>query len=173
MRRGMRSPLILTAGTLLLTSVGFGATFALILLIGYPIENIVIILHNSMTSTASLITLVAGWVGAEPLWQQVRPTIANYAQLALQYWVPLYYAYLAVFAFPTVVLYYAVANASARVLGHDLRPFPPRWFGVVWRIVGTFFLPFVWIARLRDRMRHSRDEPASENSPPPVQETRE
>src|SRR6185437_5629326 len=48
MRRGMRSPLVLASGTLVLTTVGFCATFALILLIGYPIENIVIILHNSM-----------------------------------------------------------------------------------------------------------------------------
>lgn len=173
MRRGMRSPLVLASGTLVLTTVGFCATFALILLIGYPIENIVIILHNSMTSAAALITLVAGWVGAGSLWQQVRPTIAGYAHLALQYWVPLYYGYLAVFSLPTVVLYYAVANASARVLGHDVRPFPPRWFGVVWRIVSVPFLPLVWTARLWDRLRHGRDEPEAENPRPPAEGARQ
>jgi uncharacterized protein YybS (DUF2232 family) len=159
MRRGTRSSLILAAGTLLLTTVGFCASFALILLTGYPIENIVILLHNSMTSADSLVTMVAGLVGAGPLWQQVRPPVAAFAHFALQYWVPLYYCYLAAWAIPTVVLYYAVANASARVLGHDVTPFPPRWVGVLWRIARVPFLPIVWVSRLGAWLRRDREEP--------------
>jgi uncharacterized protein YybS (DUF2232 family) len=172
MRRGTRPTLVLAAVTLLVTTVGFCATFGLIFLVGYPIENIVIILHNSVTSASSMMATVSGWVGAEPLWNQVRPTIAEYAHIALQYWVPLYYFYVAFFAFPTVVLYYAVANASARILGHEVKPFPPRWVGVLWRIVRVPFLPLVWIARVSDRLRHGRDDAEGENLRPLAKGTR-
>ncbi|HEV8194448.1 MAG TPA: DUF2232 domain-containing protein [Ktedonobacterales bacterium] len=172
MRRGARPTLVLAAATLLLTTVGFCATFGLILLVGYPIENIVIILHNSMTSASSMITTVSGWVGAGPLWQQVRPTIAEYAHIALQYWVPLYYLYVAFFSFPTVVLYYAVANASARILGHRVKPFPPHWVGVIWRIMTVPFLPLVWVSRLWDRLRHGHDDAEDEILRPPAKGTR-
>ena len=118
-----------------------------------------------MTSAASLITLVAGWVGAGSLWQQVRPTIADYAHLALQYWVPLYDGYLAVFSVPdggALTMPWLMRPRGCS--GTMCRPFPPRWFGVVWRIVSVPFLPFVWIARLWDRVRHGRDEPEAEQS---------
>lgn len=173
MRRGIRPTTIWTGATLLLATVGFCATFGLILLIGYPVEYVVLVLHNSMTSADAMITTVSGWVGAAVFWQQVRPPIADVAHFALQYWVPLYYVYVFIFALPTAALYYAVANASARVLGHDVKPFPPHWVGALWRIVTAPFLPLVWISRLFDRMRRGRDEVAEEDLRPPVKGTPE
>lgn len=171
MRRGMRPTIILASIALLVTTVGVAATFALILLIGFPVEFIVEVLHNSMVSANGLITTVSGWVGAGAFWQQIRPPIADAAHLALQYWIPLYYVYVFIVALPTAALYYAVANASARILGHDVKPFPPRWVGTLWRIATSIFLPLVWISRLWDRVRHGRDEVVEEDLRPPAKET--
>lgn len=173
MQRGVRPMLALLAGTLLVTTVGFCASLGLIVLMGYPIENIVLLLHNAMTSAASLAAGIAGLVGAGPLWQQVRPVLADVAHIALQYWLPLYYLYVGAWSLPLVVLYYAVANAAARVLGHPVRPFPPRWFGVFWRLARLPFLPIIWVSQLWGRLRRGREGAEEDAVPVPARETSE
>jgi uncharacterized protein YybS (DUF2232 family) len=158
-----RSPWIaLVLCSLLITAAGVGATFGLILLTGLPIKDVVDGLRNTMEAAASLAASSAQLVGLEHLWLAVRPPLVALATFGLRFWPLLLSGYLLCFALPTVVLYLTVATGVARVLGNDVRPFPPRW---VLRLIQLLMLPLVfvvslpwWVFRRRPRQRGDTDE---------------
>jgi len=127
MRRHFSSLLTLAALTVLIAGASYAALVALIVLTGYPVADIVAELRNAMDSVALLAATLAQVLGVSAWWLAVRPVYLALEKLALAYWPLLAGAAFAVTALPVGALAYAVSNAIARVLGHDVHPFPPRW----------------------------------------------
>ena len=116
---------------------------------GLPIRDIVGELRNGLGSLAWAIAAGASLLGGQSQWLAIRPAMVALGLAALRLWPVLLYAYVATFAVPVVVFYYLVANATARVLGFDIRPFPPRWAMRSVRVsVFLVSLPFVLPKRL-------------------------
>ena len=128
MQRRMRPLLILGIGTLVVAVVTFIAALGVIFLTGLPIKDVVSELKNGLGAAAWIVATGAALVGGEGPWLSIRPLLVVVGVLALRFWPLLLFAYLtAAFALPTVAFYYAIANATARVLGYTVQPFPPRW----------------------------------------------
>ncbi|MEO7003059.1 MAG: DUF2232 domain-containing protein [Ktedonobacterales bacterium] len=146
-----RSPILtLAALTLLIAGASYAALIALIVLIGYPVADIVAELRNAMDSVAWLAANAAQVVGVSAWWLAVRPAYAALERFTLAYWPLLMGVYLACFALPVGALAYAVANGMARVLGHDVRPFPPRWtVRLVWWLARFVTAPLRLLRRKR------------------------
>lgn len=150
MRRRLSWIITVTLGALLVTTVGFAATLGLILVIGMPLTNILELLRNGLQSVDGFAAFVAGLTGARDLWGEIHRALVPAARQALELWPALLYAYYLAFAVPAVLLYYAVASASARVLGHDVPAFPPVWVSrLVWRLLAPIRL-------LRRGTRHGK-----------------
>jgi hypothetical protein len=148
MKRRMRAPLVLAAGTLLVTLAAFAATFAVILFAGLPAHDIVDELRNGLNSGAWVLATGASLLGWEGDWLTVRPILVGAGLFALRFWPLLLFLYLAALAAPIVTLYFAVANGVARVLGYDVRPFPPRWFMSMLRLLLlVVFAPIIYPRR--------------------------
>ena len=91
------------------------------------------------------------------------PTLVALGLLGLHVWPVLLFLSLMVGSMPIVACYYALANATAQVLGHDVRPFPPS--GLVrllrWSIF-VIFLPvreLAWMFRRRSSPRPEQITP--------------
>lgn len=148
MRRRLRALTVLGAGTVLVTSVTVVAALAVLVFTGLPFKDVVRELHNAMESAAGLVAWAAGLLGQRGLWLGVRPTLAAAGTWALRFWPALFYLYTALFALPTVALIYAIANGTARVLGHPVRPFPARRSLGALRVAGFIVLAPVLLPAL-------------------------
>lgn len=145
-----RSPWIaLTLCSLFITVAGLCATLGLIVFTGLPVKDVVDELRNAMDAALSLVASGAQLVGLEQLWLTLRPPLVALETLSLRLWPLLLFAYLLCFALPMVTLYLTVATGTARVLGNDVRPFPPRW---VLRLAWLLMLPLALILSLPRRI---------------------
>jgi uncharacterized protein YybS (DUF2232 family) len=127
MQRRMRPFLIWGIGTLVIATVTFIAALGVIFLTGLPIKDVVDELRNGLGAAAWFLATGAALLGGEGQWLSIRPLLVVVGVLALRLWPILLFAYVTAFALPTVAFYYAIANATARVLGYNVRPFPPLW----------------------------------------------
>lgn len=127
MQRRMRPLLIWGIGTLVVAIVTFIAALGVIFLTGLPIKDVVGELKNGLGAAAWIVATGAALLGGEGQWLSIRPLLVVVGVLALRLWPLLLFAYFSVFALATVAFYYAIANATARVLGYSVKPFPPLW----------------------------------------------
>lgn len=157
MRRRWRWPVVLAAGTFIVATVTFAAALGVIFLTGLPIHDIVQELRNGMAAAAWAVATGASLVGGEAQWLGIRPLLVSVGVLALRFWPLLLYAYVAAAALPTVTLYYAIANSTARIMGEDTVAFPPRWAMRLLRLAITLALaPVVVPRRVVVRLRGGR-----------------
>lgn len=159
MRRRLSWTVVLALGTLLVATATFAAAMGVIFVTGLPIKDVTGELRNGMVAAATLVATGASLVGWHAQWLAVRPALVAVGLLALRFWPLLLYLYVLAFTLPTVALYFAVANASARVMGHDVPLFPPRWALRLLR-VGLFVVcvPVFLPLRLLRRARHARQQ---------------
>lgn len=157
MRRRLNWTIVLTLGTLLVATAAFASAMGIIFVTGLPIKDVTGGLRNGMVAAATLVAAGANLVGWHTQWLSARPALVAVGLFALRFWPVLLYLYVVVFSLPTVALYFAVANGSARVLGHDVPLFPPRWALRLLRL-GLFvvFAPVLLPLRLLRRVRRSR-----------------
>lgn len=152
-----RSPWIaLTLCSLFITAAGVCATLGLIVFTGLPVKDVVDELRNAMDAALSLVASGARLVGLEQLWLTVRPPLVALETWSLQLWPLLLFAYLLCFALPTVMLYLTVATGTARALGNDVRPFPPRW---ALRLAWLLMLPLALVLSLPQRIMRRGGRP--------------
>lgn len=145
MRRRLRAPVVIGAGVAVVTTAAVAAAFALIAATGLPIKDITDELRNGLGSAAWVLATGASLLGRDADWLSVRPVLVAIGLLALRFWPVLLYLYVALFSLPVVMLYYAVANGAARVLGHDVRVFPPHWVVELMRYsLMVLFAPIVY-----------------------------
>ncbi len=127
MRRRTPPILVWSLGTVIVATTTFVAGLGIIFLTGLPISDVVAQLRNVMIAIASLIALLAPLLNLQGQWLALRPSLVTLGVAGLHVWPLLLYLNVVVFALPTVALYYAIANAAVRVLGHDVPVFPPAW----------------------------------------------
>jgi uncharacterized protein YybS (DUF2232 family) len=127
MRRRTPPILVWSLGTVIVATTTFLAALGIIFLTGLPISDVVAQLRNLMIAVASVVALLAPLLNLQGQWLALRPSLATLAVAGLHVWPLLLYLNVVVFALPTVALYYAIANAAVRVLGHDVPVFPPTW----------------------------------------------
>jgi len=145
-----RSPWIaLILCSFFITAAGVFATFGLIVVTGLPIKDVVDELRNAMDAAMSLLASGAHLVGLDQLWLTVRPPLLALEALGIQLWPLLLFGYLLCFALPMVTLYLTVATGTARVLGNDVRPFPPGW---ALRLAWLLMLPLAFLVSLPRRV---------------------
>jgi uncharacterized protein YybS (DUF2232 family) len=164
--RRRRSPWIaLTLCSLFITVAGVCATLGLIVFTGLPVKDVVDELRNAMDAAMSLVASGAQLVGLEQFWLTVRPPLVALETFGLRFWPLLLFGYLLCFALPMVTLYLTVATGTARVLGNDVRPFPPRW---VLRLAWLLMLPLALVLSLPRRIarRGGRTSDASDATNP-------
>src|SRR5579875_392092 len=140
---------VLAGSTLITTVIAYAAAFAVIFLTGLPIADIVSELRNASNALTWLISAGTRLLGIRQYWVAVLPYYTDALRLGLRYWPIMLFAYTAAAAFPSAVLYYIVANASARLLGHEVKPFPPQWFMWLLRMAHYIFVvPVVFVFRV-------------------------
>ncbi len=128
MQRHIRPFLIWGIGTLTVAVVTFIAALGVIFVTGLPVKDIVGELRNGLGAAAWIVATGAALVGGEGQWLSIRPLLVIVGVMALRFWPALLFTYVTVaFALPAVAFYYAIANATARVLGYAVKPFPPLW----------------------------------------------
>lgn len=155
--RRRRSPwLALTLCSLFITAAGVFATLGLIVFTGLPVKDVVDELRNAMDAAMSLVASGAQLIGLGQLWLAVRPPLVALETFGLSLWPLLLFCYLLCFALPMVTLYLTVATGTARVLGNDVRPFPPRW---ALRLVWLLMLPLAFIVSLPRRFARRGGRP--------------
>jgi uncharacterized protein YybS (DUF2232 family) len=154
MRRRIRPVVVLALGTFLVATTVFIAALLVIFVTGLPIKDIQTELRNGLGSVAWAVATGASLFGGEAQWLSIRPALVAIGLTALRLWPLLLFLYVSAFALPTVTLYYAVANATVRVLGLDAPPFPPLWAvrlvrGTLRGIGFVLRLPFapLWLVR--------------------------
>ncbi len=137
MKRRWRTTPTLALGTLITTTTAFVAAFMVVALTGLPLQDLASELRNALESAAWFASTASQIVGLHNYWLLMRPALVIVGDFSLRYWPVMFYVYTACVALPSAILYYAVANAAARVLGHEVIPFPPRW--VMW-LFRAFYL---------------------------------
>ena len=137
MKRRWRTTPTLTAATLITTVTAVAAAFMVIALTGLPLQDLATELRNALEAAAWFASAASKIVGLHGYWLLIRPSLVIVGNFSLRYWPFMFFVYTACVAFPSAILYYAVANAAARVLGHEVIPFPPRW--VMW-LFRAFYL---------------------------------
>lgn len=167
MQRHIRPILIWGIGTLTVAVVTFIAALGVIFLAGLPVKDIVGELRNGLGAAAWIVATGAALVGGEGQWLSIRPLLVVVGVMALRFWPVLLFAYVTVaFALPTVAFYYAIANATARVLGYTVKPFPPLWSIrlIRWTLHATLAIllfPSRAMRHLLRRFRHRSPLPPS------------
>lgn len=159
MQRRMRPLVIWAFGTIVVAVVTFIAALGVIFLTGLPIKDVVGELRNGLGAAAWIVATGAALLGGEGQWLSIRPLLVVLGVLALRLWPVLLFAYVTAFALPMVAFYYAIANATARVLGYNVKPFPPVWSVrlVSWilrGIVAILLFPTRAARQLLSRGRH-------------------
>jgi hypothetical protein len=147
MRRRLSWPVVLALGTLLITTVAFVAALGAVVFTGLPLRDLVQELRNALVILAGVLAWIAGILHQRSLWLQVRPSLVGVGDLMLRWWPVLLYIYSACVTVPIITCYYAIANGTARVLGHDVRAFPPRRWVDVFRMLGTILLAPMLVPR--------------------------
>lgn len=171
MMKRWRWPVVLAAGTVIIATVTFAAAMGVIFVTGLPIKDIVQELRNGMAAAAWAVATGASLVGGEAQWLGIRPLLVSVGVLALRFWPLLLYCYVAAAALPTVAVYYAVANSTARIMGEDTVAFPPRWAMRLLRLaIGLALGPLLLAQRMKRRVRGSR-APAAPAALAPDMET--
>lgn len=154
MRQRWRWPAVLAAGTFVFATVTFAAAIGVIFLTGLPVKDIVQELRNGMAAAAWAVATGASLVGGRAQWLGIRPLLVTVGVVALRLWPLLLYIYVAVATLPTVALYYAIANGTARILGEDTLAFPPRWVMRLLRFaIAAAVAPMVVPRRMARRLR--------------------
>lgn len=162
MRNRWRWPLVLAAGTIIVATVTFAAAIGVIFVTGLPVHDIVQELRNGLAAAAWAVATGASLIGGEAQWLALRPLLVSIGLVALRLWPLLLYAYVAAAALPTVAVYYAIANSTARILGEDTLAFPPRWVMRLARLAIVITLaPVAASQRLMRRVRGGKSAPAS------------
>jgi uncharacterized membrane protein (Fun14 family) len=166
MRARIRPSLAVVAGTVLAAIVTFVAAMGVIFVTGLPIADVVRELRNVLESLAWLVATGASIFGLESQWLAIRPTLVVVASFGLHVWPLLLFCSLAASTLPVVASYYALANATAQVLGHDVPAFPSRGFLRLLRMVRQLLaLPVLPLRRISgQRRRSSRASPESDLS---------
>jgi hypothetical protein len=123
LRRRAPAWLTITLGTIAYAAVGFFQFLALIIVLGLPLKDVTGFLQNALNSLAWLIGVVMGWLGWAEWWQSALPTFQQVAALAIQYWPVTLMLYLLITTIPFTIIMYSLMVSSARVMGHDVRPF--------------------------------------------------
>jgi hypothetical protein len=127
MRRRWRSTTIVVAGTVIVATATFVAALLVLVATGLPTHDVVRELRNVLHVLAEMTAFATSALGLHSQWLAVRPDLVSVGNALLDVWPLLLYAYATAFALPTIIVYYAIANSAARVLGADAHPFPPRW----------------------------------------------
>jgi uncharacterized protein YybS (DUF2232 family) len=173
MRRRWSWPTVLGAGTALVATVGFCAALGLIILTGLPVHDLVQMLRNGLTTLANFAAWLAQLTGQQALWLSMRPDLAAIGTFLVAYWPLLFYLYGVCVTVPTISLYYAVANITARVLGFQVKLFPPRSWLIILRVFGFLLLAPIllparaWALLRRPARRRGRPAPATKGAPKP------
>jgi uncharacterized protein YybS (DUF2232 family) len=141
MKRRWRTTPTLTMATLITTVTAVAAAFAVIFLTGLPLQDLASELRNALEAGAWFASAASKIVGLHGYWMLARPTLVVVGDFSLRYWPFMFFVYTACVALPSAILYYAVANSTARVLGHEVIPFPPRW--VMWLFKAFYFVVIV------------------------------
>ena len=123
LRKRAPSWLAIALGTVAFAAVGFFQFIALLIVLGLPLTDVTGFLQNALNSVAWLIGVLAGWLGLTGWWQSALPTFQQFAALAVQYWPVTLIIYLVITTIPFTVIMYSLMVSSARVMGHDVRPF--------------------------------------------------
>jgi uncharacterized protein YybS (DUF2232 family) len=162
MRARTRPVLAFVGITLLVAAITFAAALGVIFVTGFPISDVVREFRNGLGSAAWLVATGAAVFGFESQWLAVRPTLVALGLLGLHVWPVLLFFSLIVSSMPVVACYYALANATAQVLGHDVRPFPPST--LVRLLRGSLFFIFFPVRglawRFRGRPSHRKEQVA-------------
>lgn len=186
MKQRWRTTPTLALATLITTTTAFIAAFLVVALTGLPVQDLATELRNALESAAWLAATTLQIIGYHREWLLLRPTLVIVGNFSLRYWPFMFYVYTACVALPSAILYYAVANAAARVLGHEVIPFPPKWVmwvfrafylvviipigfvaGIVWWIVTLPIRGPVWLWRLA----RPRRSPFAPRTPRPTPDT--
>jgi hypothetical protein len=123
LRRRAPSWLAIALGTVAFAAIGFFQFIALLIVLGLPLTDVTGFLQNALNSLAWLIGVVAEWLGMTQFWQSALPTFQQFAALAVQYWPVTLMIYLVITTIPFTAIMYSLMVSSARVMGHDVRPF--------------------------------------------------
>jgi hypothetical protein len=174
MRARTRPSLAFAGIVLLVAAITFAAAIGVIFVTGFPISDVVHEFRNGLGSAAWLIATGAAVFGFESQWLAIRPTLVALGLLSLHVWPVLLFLSLTVGSVPIVACYYTLANATAQVLGHDVRPFPPSGLirllrGLIWVI----FLPahgLAWMFRRWSSYRQEQISPPTTRSQPQDQD---
>jgi hypothetical protein len=168
MRARTRPSLAFAGITLLVAAITFVAALGVIFATGFPISDVVHEFRNGLVSAAWLVATGAAVFGFQSQWLAIRPTLVALGLLGLHVWPVLLFVSLTVGAMPVVACYYALATATAQVLGHDVRPFPPSGMvRLLRRSILFVFLPVRVLARLfrlRSGRRQRQINPAAAES---------
>ncbi len=149
MKQRWRTTPTLALATLITTTTAFIAAFLVVALTGLPLQDLATELRNALESSAWLAATTLQIIGYHREWMLLRPTLVIVGNFSLRYWPFMFYVYTACVALPSAILYYAVANAAARVLGHEVIPFPPKWVMWVFRaFYVVVIIPVGFVARI-------------------------
>lgn len=152
MRRQWRPLFAIALGTLIVTTVAYGAAFGAVFALGLPLRDIFGELRNALHSLTWLLQTAAIMLGARGLWAQAAPWVESATAFILRYWIAMFYLHAGALALPTVVLYYGVASSTAYALGHDVKPFPAPWVWRALRVVSVALTPVGWLIALAFRV---------------------
>jgi len=127
MKHRMRAVSLLFLG---ITGGSFTLYFVVLgsyLLVGLPFTTLIRGLHLSYTVAISVIQSVMASIGLLGWWQHaIYPPVASLAAFGFTYWWALFYVALWCLMCPFVTIIYATTNIMVRLLGYDVRPFPPN-----------------------------------------------
>ena len=156
--------------TLLVATITFAAALGVIFVTGFPISDVVHEFRNGLSSAAWLIATGAAVFGLESQWLAIRPTLVALGLLGLHVWPVLLFLSLTLGSMPIVACYYTLASATAQVLGHDVRPFPPSGLVRLLRgLMSVIFLPargLAWMLRRRSSRRQEQISPPAARTQP-------
>lgn len=128
MRTRIRPSVAFLGVTLLVATLTFAAALGVIFITGLPVSDVVGEFRNGLSSAAWVVATGASIFGLQSQWLAIRPTLAALGLLALHAWPLLLFLAATTSAMPVVACYYALATATAGVLGYDVRAFPSAAF---------------------------------------------
>ncbi len=129
-------------------TVAYVAAFAAVYALGLPLHDLYLELRNLLLTANWTLNTAASLFGVQREWLSVRPWFAEFGRFSLANWIPMFYVYVVALDVPIIMLYYSVASTTAFALGHDVRPFPPRWAWRVMRVIGVVLSPLFWLVHM-------------------------
>ncbi len=129
-------------------TVAYVAAFGAVYALGLPLHDLYLELRNLLLTANWTLNTAASLFGVQSEWLSVRPWFVAFGHFSLVNWIPMFYVYVVALDVPVILLYYSVASTTAFALGHDVRPFPPRWAWSVMRLVGIVLSPLFWLVRM-------------------------